>query len=203
MGRAYSSSRRRHELQTGSVMGFTRGAPSHCFMSWWRCDFGEGALIETITCKPRPPAPRQEWMPLGDGGEGGVRKRWGGRQGDRETVRYKKRQKQWHEWGTRLPGSWQRDISPRWQGQNPLSMSCTLQARQRQMGGGGGGGAELRKEFVCHWLKSTKNSAAPQQYMKRPKSHRTANTTRTEEWWEIGLSIHKASSNSRNPVSAG
>lgn len=40
------------------------------------------------------------------------------------------------EWGTGLPGSWQRDISPWWQGQKPLSMHCTLQEQQRLMQGG-------------------------------------------------------------------
>ena len=127
------------------LMGFARRAPSRSFMRWCWCDFREGAQIETITCKRRLLAPRDEWMSPGEGTadavggwgggrRGGVRKK---REGDSDLSGREEKKNNSAEWETGLPGSWQKDISPWWQGQKPLSMSCTLQGQQRQEGRGG------------------------------------------------------------------
>ena len=80
-------------------------------------------------------------MLSGDGGGG----RWGGvrkkREGDSDLSGREEKKNNSAEWETGLPGSWQKDISPWWQGQKPLSMSCTLQGQQRQEGRGGAPGA--------------------------------------------------------------
>lgn len=124
-----------------TLMGFTRQARPRASWDGGDVTLREEALIETITCKLRLLAPWQKWIPpweeewmvLGTG-EG-----WG-REG-REIGNLsgmEEKQNNSTEWGTGLPGRWQKDISPLWQGQKPLSMSCTLQGQERQMRGGGG-----------------------------------------------------------------
>lgn len=133
------------------LMGFTRCAPSQSSERWWWCDFKEGAPIETVTCKLRLLAPwyRTECLSGKESGcywgqGSGEKKR---REGDRDLSGIDEEKNNSVEWGTGLPASWQKDISPWWQGQKPLSMSCTLQGQHRRDNTEGTGATELQR--VC------------------------------------------------------
>lgn len=142
------------------LTGFAPQAPSQSFMRWWWCDFKRrssdwdnnlqaapaGTMVGTNTSRGRVDG-------IGDR-EGRGRREIGNLSGIEE------KQNNSTEWGTGLPGRWQKDISPLWQGQTPLSMRRTLQGQEKQTGGE----ALSSKDFVFHQWKSTKDSAMPQWY---------------------------------------
>lgn len=136
------------------LLGFTPQA------RWWRCDFKRRSSDWDNNLQAAP-AGTMLGMNTSRGRVDGIGDR-GGR-GGREIGNLsgiEEKQNNSSEWGTGLPGRWQKDISPLWQGQKPLSMSCTLQGQERQTGGE----ALSSKEFVFHQWKSTKDSAMPQWY---------------------------------------